>query len=102
MAFFLAASSLSSLSQAFSALTSSSGFGVAFDPWWPSGDTDLVDLVQRPPKPVVLDMLALVTLAKDNQQVMELRTGHSDKGARTAMGMNFSKLRDRVVGEYSI
>ena len=44
----------------------------------------------------------LFDLAKDEKLLVELRSGHSDRGARTALGMELSRLRDRVVGQWVI
>lgn len=60
------------------------------DIWWRNYDVRRVGVSQ------------LFDLAASEKLLTDLRAGRTERGARTAMGMELSKLRDRIVGDYCI
>jgi len=44
----------------------------------------------------------LLALATEHKLLVDLRAGRSERGARTALGMELARLRDRVVGRYQV
>ena len=44
----------------------------------------------------------IIQIATDHKLLTDLRAGHTARGARTALGIELARLRDRVVGQYQI
>lgn len=68
----------------------SAAWQALFEAWWEAYKDQRVDMEK------------VFGLAKEKQLLTELRSGRTDRGARTALGQELSGRRDRIVGGYTV